>query len=222
MQRVLIYTDDYAISQHKNNLDKMIPYIQEVYNRFLSIGVTVNLNDLKPMLYSVIRNDVPTESIIERFVTAYLVNKAGDQSFNGVGISVETLIKKPDLSLVVEKINEYFNYYGYDNGGYTPEKMQVVDGVVSKTATAFEEIEERFTYYSENDRGAEIATMLFDLAQRLNDARGYFGISPYSNQELHKVYGLERFNNSYRPDLTFIRHQEKAYPNYVAPEQPED
>lgn len=218
MQKVLIYKNDYAISLHKNKLDKMIPYIQEVYDEFLSVGVAVTLDELKPILYSVIRYDIPTQNVVEKFVMDSLIAKAGSQSFNGVEISIEKLINKPDLSSIIDKVSEYYNYHTHDSGGYTPENMELNDDVVSKTDTAFDEIENRFTYYSENDRGAEVGTMLFELAQRLNDAMSYLDVKFYSSQAMPDIFGLKRENLLYIPDLNFIRRQEKSFENYVATE----
>ncbi|WP_312339514.1 hypothetical protein [Sphingobacterium sp.] len=215
MEKVLIYTSTEGIKEHTEMLNKMVPFTQQVYNDFKAIGVTVTLQDLKPLFHSVVNYHQNPSSMIEGFVRQYFVAKVGGQTFNGVPADVSSLIKIPDVSQVVSRIQHYGTLKG-TNTYYSPELMEINNDVVSAKSDAIETIEARFTYYSENDRGAEVAQKLFDLSEQLNGLRDYFKIDRFSNLYLEPVHGLERYNNRYRPDLRFIREEERRYPNYVA------
>jgi len=217
MDAVLIYKDTKRIASAQATLVKIVEFTQNVYDAFLEIGVDVTLDDLKTLIFSIRNPQTSCEAVIKGFVTNFFLNKAGTPEFNGVPIKrseLGKLIDIPDLAGVVSVISEFDRYETYEDK-FNPALLEISDDEVSKTETADSELDAKFTYYTQNDRGAEIATKLFEMCEALNYLQSYLKLN-YANQVLDgKLIGIEH-HNIFRPKLHFIREQESRFPDYVA------
>ncbi len=98
--------------------------------------------------------------------------------------------------------------------------LEIVNHKVAIKASAFADIEVRYTHYTQNDRGAVLTTKMNTIIPSLNELITVLGGNLASGNymrdfELDKI-GIEYAEGKLRPDLNFIRRQEGNYPNYVA------
>lgn len=219
MNPVLINTNNSAITGAKADLATTVPYVQQLYNAFKAIGVTVTLDDLRQMVFEMSSNVryANPEIIIRTFVDDYFVNKAGTPSFNGVPINTDalkTLLAPASIDGIVPVLSNYFQCT-VNSAPLRFDLLQITGDVVSKLADADQRITDEHTYYTKNDRGAMAATKLLAAANALNDYKSFIDLAAHHIVE-GNIEGLELKDGNFRPSLTFIRSQERNYPNYVA------
>ena len=154
-----------------------------------------------------------------------LLAKVSGANFNGVALSDSALyemIEMPDVSNIYTYVKEnYPKIYIADRIGITEDYLLLIDGIVSKKNTAYTTIESLYTQYTKNDKGAELATLLFSICNLLNEYEEYLGRipNPYplSYRGVYKdLEGIEFVGLQHRPSLRFIRETESVYPDYVA------
>ncbi|WP_316777774.1 hypothetical protein [Pedobacter antarcticus] len=216
MEPVLIYTDTEKIQFEKAYLTASVSHFQELYDAFKLIGITTNLNQLYTLASS--SNKTSQEGIerkIKNFVIDELVKLAGNPSFGGVLINKEKLVEMlsvPDLSNINSLVDDYESWkqQGY---GFRIDLMEIVSDTILEKESAASALEALYTYYTVNDAGANVASVLFTLSNSLNQ---WAVMTHRAFPALHKgmvdhtgfIEGLEYVNNQFRPRLTFVRQEE--------------
>lgn len=219
MEQVLIYTDSQRINAEKAFLNQVVTYVQQLYDNFKAIGISLNVTELRDITQGM-KGISSSSSLLKEFVVDRLLAIAGTQNFNGVPINqskLKELLEIPDLSQIKTTIasapgGQFGSAFNID-----PQLLQLTGDVVSKTAEAFTTLENRYTFYSKNDKGAELTAKLLTLSTSLNNLKSYLNaVELTTHPGLPKpLLGLEFKNQQYQPDLDFIRKQEALYPNYV-------
>lgn len=225
MKAVLIETNKQKITDGKAFLNHSVEYIQGVYDEFKAIGVSLSLENLKDVLFWAKRGD---RDALRKLVVEKIIEKAGMPNFNGVPINkakLEELIDTPDISDIITRLSNNPIDTSFPNQYFRPELLIIENDVVKKKSDAFSIIEAENTFYTKNDKGAELATKLFELAEAFNAYAAYLNdknssntFSPLISGESRsaKFKGLVYDNGVYRPDLYFIREMEASYPNFKA------
>jgi hypothetical protein len=224
MNPVLIITDTERITKEKALCDASVIFLQGFYDLITPLGVTFTIEEMTGASQIILNNHGRTTNQLEVLLEDKLIEKAGGSNFNGVLISNEKLremTEKPDVTNIYTYIRQsYPKFYLSSQMIITPAFLELINGVVSKKATAYSTITALYTYYTKNDKGAELATMLFSVANKLNEYETYLGRVPVPAHPTYsglskQVEGIEFVGYVHRPILGYIRAAEELYPDYV-------
>lgn len=224
MQPVLIYKDEKRISDEKAYLEKVIAYLQDLYNGFKNVSIEITLSELTSLGRKANNTSQQSkEKQIQNFVSEYLINKAGEPNFNGVKISREKLkemVEMPDLTNVNAIVDGSWQWM-LDGYAIVDEWLKLENDIINKSDTAYNKIEALYTHYTKNDFGAVLTTKIITLCTALDTYYAFGNDSGFIGAPTHSftgvpVKGVEYWNGVHRPNLHFIREQESYKPNYVA------
>jgi hypothetical protein len=221
MEPVLIITDTERIQAEKDLCDASVVFIQGFYDLIAALGITFTIEELVANASAIINPGHRTGQMLERNIKEKLLAKVSGANFNGVPLSedaLEKLIAQPDVSHLYSYVRQnYPKFYVADRIGITPSFLELNDGVINKKATAFTTIEALYTYYTKNDKGAELATLMFLVCDKLNEYETYLETNKnhVSYRSVKEVKGIDYINYVYRPNLQFIRDVENLYSDYV-------
>jgi hypothetical protein len=221
LTKVLIHIHTEKIENAKDFLNLTVAYFQELYNSFKAIGIMLSLQDMHNVSQIIKRGNTPID-YLKNFVADKLLIIAGTPDFGGVPINqakLRELLAMPNLSSI-EEVLENQPHPPFESARFEPALLEIIKDIVSKKASSDATLESRYTYYSENDKGAELATVLIGLSDNLNSSYDYIKIfksrSAFLSTGLGIIEGLEFENEVYRPKLSFIRDIERIYGSYVA------
>lgn len=222
MEPILIFKDDSKIEEVLAIIAGQVSFYQAFYDEMQQLDIDVTLPQMSGLIsyFRNIRGSEDRHKRINGFVQGLLLDKAGTPDFNGVPISQQMLrqmIEIPDLGDLYSLFDT--NYGIGDSGNYT-EKLQLVDGVVSKKATADDEVENEFSYYTRTDYGNELVGQLTPVITALNSYLGF----AYPNLASLRydtdgaktgvgigIQGLVYSDRQYAIDHKWLRQQEERF-----------
>jgi len=211
MEPILIDKDERRIEEEKQHLIVVVGFLQQLHDAFKAVGIDVTLPEMANLLQYV--NMVSRPHALEEFVADKMLDKAGEPNFNGVPIRREKLrdmLDLPDFSAIAATIGEY-QLISRDGFGIRLNLLTLAAGVVAKGAGADASLEQEFTYFTKNDRGAEVAGHLKAVCDSLNGWNVFsnsFGWELKGGHDEEMIPGVLYRNGSFMPSLNFIRRQE--------------
>jgi hypothetical protein len=221
MDPILISTNTELITTQKQDLDKVIPYFQSIYDELQTLGITATLQDLSNIANWAQRGN--NQGFEEKFVKAALLAKAGTPNFNGVPIDqnkLADLISIPDITAFKIAASNWTQVFMVGRLGAEIALMQIVDNVIGKLDTAYATIEERNTHYTKTDASTQLATDLLVVCTAMNNfdtARGNVlkvrqveEILRPDSEFFAAPYPLKVVDNQFVINLDYIRKFEAA------------
>lgn len=235
---ILIQHDEHHIANTIGEADEAIHDGQQVYDMFKTMGVEVNLDEIKHLLLSHGSKQHVAFDHIHSMVADKLLIKAGPQSFNGIPIKREKLrdmIQVPDVSAIERRVNELAHHWvGGSNATkkFRVEHLQIKDGKLTYADGFHESLNEKHIHTTKSIHGLEVAAKLMEVSKTVIEMCEMFGkndkgrylvgpemftipglkmvTTPLPKSE-HYTFKNRRFETEFvgfRIDLDFIREQE--------------
>lgn len=222
MEPILIFRDERKIQEVLSVIDGQVIFYQAFYDEMQLLELTVTLSQMSGLVayFPSLREPEARRKRIHGFVLDLLMVKAGTPNFNGVPINQETLrgmITVPDLSGLY---GFFEDNYGIDQGGNYSNKLQLIDGVISKTATADDEITNTYSYYTRTDYGNALVDQLSPIVMALNSYLGFtypnlaalrYDTDGFKTGVGLGIHGIEYRDSQYMIDHEWLRKKEEIY-----------
>lgn len=219
-KQVLIYKEDERIKEALTALQSGLDHLTELYNSFKAVNICPTVEEM--ITFSTIigagvgvdqQKQLRTRLI--EFVKDKVLDGAGNISFGGLSLDrakIKEMLVLPDLDPIYELLYNY-GQTTWQRIRINSDWYEVTNGDVVIADSAVKQIENRYTHYTTTAKGSEIAIILLSLAERLNEHDKYFRRLGVVNDWTDKasIAGIEIVNNTYRPELLFIRQKEAVY-----------
>jgi hypothetical protein len=204
MKKVLIYKDSKRIKQSIDFFNSSIHFMQVVHDKFTAAGLNVPI----PYLSSIINamgqpGNAIDYSTLDSVITSEYVNKGQLLGFVNSNDAMQIKV------YIIQHIPVGLGMFSIE-----PNLMYNVNGQIKAKPDALTIIESRFSFYAENEKGAELATILSNMADAINKLSDHALNNRLKIKNIgHDIPGLIFSNSYYRTDISLIRDQETLYRN---------
>lgn len=224
MDPVLIYTDTTKIALEKSVLTKVATTYQAIYNAIKALGITPTLNEIST-LDQYRRSGNAKGDFVNDYVLTKLTDQLAPYQLNGVTMTREFFqnnIQIPDTTALKTALDAVEGIYADSVNGARLNLLSLAADVISKVGDSDAQITTIYTYYTQNDISAQVATDLQAVCDALNTfdesnalaMQNTFtaNISIYGKQVAAKMNlpGIALLNGSFVVSLEYIRKREGA------------
>lgn len=164
MEPFLISTNTDLINSQQAAVNATVVYYQGIYDALKPIGITPTLAEINSLAQWT-RGKNGTVGFAQNYVADKLIAIAGNVNFNGISLDptkLRSLIVMPDLTALTAALSA--GVINPSDIGY----MQLENDVISKIATADDNITQANSFYTRADESTTLANNLQTLCDTLN------------------------------------------------------
>jgi hypothetical protein len=222
MDPVLIFTDTQKINTEKALLNKLVPIYQAVYDALKGMGVTATLAELGNLTNWKLKGT--THDYVNDYVRNKLLDQLAPYQINGVTMTREFFlnnIEMPDTAPVTAALAPMAGVTNSSVGGVRKNLLALAADVISKVVDSDAQITTAYTYYTQTDATAQLATDLQAVCDALNtfddtnnDAmkiaavgKGYKNVGISSGETM--MPGIEVISEEFVVSLKYIQQKER-------------
>jgi hypothetical protein len=221
MTPVLIYTDAQAVADEIVTINKVVTLYQSVYTAIKAAGVTPTLAEIDNLVQLAKRGD--TSNFINDYIVNKLLDAAAPYVLNGVTLTrdgVKNMMAVPNTSGIKTALGPSSQIFTSRTNGARLNLLALASDVISKVSDANAQITTLYTYYTQNDSSAQVATDLQTVCDALNTFDGtynnFFVKKTPPGKDLRTgnnsgtiIPGLTLIGGAFVIDLGFIRKYEQ-------------
>lgn len=230
MEPLLIKIDHEQIEFHKKYLATGVKDFQGLYDRINALGFDVDLK------LGVIKNTFEIAfqmhgldefvAFIEDQIKFLIGIKIRTPEIGGIKLSkakILDMVELPDVSEIAQYVKQTEIVLQRRLNLLNLDYLRLEDGKISVIEEkAYPDIERINTYYTKNERGIAVVTILHLLCDQLNTYNRFLNGTKVTELEkgiakqFKELYmrGIDFKNGSYSIDLAFVREQEESNPHY--------
>lgn len=195
MQITLIHQDEEKINLATDYFMQSVKYVQQLYDKFAKFQLELSIDQIAEIVETVLNEQTSVDWLREHFFKLQPQNS-----------SLRT-------SLALSEFKRLIVYHYPESLGMFRVEMNLMEirkRVVTPKNDALQIITDRFSYYAANEQSAVLSKHLNDLCRSLNAVLNHFLRNGIGIKDLCCVpLGVEFVNFKYRPDISFIRDQER-------------